>query len=154
MVPFIISSYYIIRLKSCLNQLALSALRSCIAAHTLQECLQHRDQLAAEIKNYMSEHTTQWGTEVSNIVIKDMQRHLSAKAIAERETAAKVIEAKGEVEAADTLNTPAALQIRYLETMKAMAQNQGTKVIFVPMAVQTGQSDNITGIVAAMEGFK
>jgi regulator of protease activity HflC (stomatin/prohibitin superfamily) len=164
------ASFSITRLHSCINQLALSALRSCIAEHSLQDCLQHRDQLAAEIKKYIAEHTLDWGISVSSIVIKDiklsqdMQRHLSAKATAEREAAAKVIEAKGDVEAAkllreaaDTLNTPAALQIRHLETMKAMAANQGTKVIFVPMNVQTGltgQTDNLTGIVAAMEGCK
>ena len=134
-------------LRACLNQLALSALRACFANHTLQDNLEHRDRLEAEIQEYIVEHTGQWGIEVSSTVIKDiklsqdMQHHLSAKASAERE-AAKVIEAQ----AADTLNTPAAIQIRYLETLKAMAANPGTKVMFVPMGV----TDNIAGITAAV----
>ncbi|CAH6420329.1 SPFH/Band 7/PHB domain protein [uncultured virus] len=157
------ATFTIVGLNSCLNQLALSALRACFANHTLQDCLEHRDRLAVEIQQYMVEHTRAWGITVSSTVIKDiklsqdMQHHLSAKASAEREAAAKVIDARGDVEAAkllreaaDTLNTPAALQIRYLETLKNMAQNPGTKVIFVPL----GPGDNITGIAAAMEGMK
>lgn len=157
------ATFSITGLYQSINQLSLSALRSCFALHSLQDCLQHRDRLANEIKKYIAEHIGDWGIEVCSIVIKDimlsedMQRHLSAKATAEREAAAKVIDAKGDVdaakllrEAADTLNTPAALQIRYLETMKAMASNPGTKVIFVPI----GQTDNLTGIAAAMSGIK
>lgn len=150
-------------LHTCLNQLALSALRGCFAKHTLQDCLEHRDTLSAEIQEYMIEHIGEWGIEVSSIVIKDihvseeMQRHLSSAASADREAKAKVIEAKGEVKAAkryrkaaESLNTPAALQIRYLETMKSIASNPGTRVLFVPL----GPSDNISGIAAAMEGIK
>jgi erythrocyte band 7 integral membrane protein len=157
------ATFSIINLRQCLHQLALSALRSCFASYSLQDCLQHRERLAIEIQKYLGEHSAGWGIEVSSIVIKDiklsqdMQRHLSAKAIAEREAAAKVIDASGDVsaakllrEAADTLNTPAALQMRYLETMKSMAANPGTRVIFMP----TNPTDNLTGIAAAMEGMK
>lgn len=157
------TTFTITGLQSCLNQLALSALRACFANHTLQDSLEHRDRLAAEIQRYMVEHIGCWGIEVSSTVIKDiklsqdMQHHLSAKASAEREAAAKVIEAQGDVdaaklfrEAADTLNTPAALQIRYLETLKTMAANPGTRVMFVPMGV----TDNIASITAAVEAVK
>lgn len=155
-------TFSITGLHSCLNQLALSALRACFANHTLQDSLEHRDRLAREIQQYMADYTRGWGIEVSSIVIKDiklsqdMQRHLSAKASAEREAQAKVIDARGDVEAAkllreaaDTLNTPAALQIRHLETLKAMAANPGTKVIFVPMG-----SDNLTSMAAAIESVQ
>lgn len=147
---------------SCLNQLALSALRACFANHTLQESLENRNVLAREIKEYMDFHSRNWGIEVAHIVIKDitlskeMQRHLSARASAEREAQAKVIDARGDVEAAkllreaaDTLNSPAALQIRHLENLKAMASNPGTKIIFVPM-----QMDNLVSTAAAIEGMK
>jgi regulator of protease activity HflC (stomatin/prohibitin superfamily) len=157
------ATFSITGLYQSINQLALSALRSCFALHSLQDCLQHRDVLANQIKEYMDEHMGDWGIEVCSIVIKDiklcanMQRQLSARATAEREAGAKVIEAQGDVsaakllrEAADTLNTPAALQIRYLEALKSMAANPGSRVIFVPM----GQSDNIAGIAAAMESIK
>lgn len=156
-------TFSVMGLSTCLNQLALSALRACFAKHTLQDCLEHRDRLSAEIQKYMIEHIGEWGIEVSSIVIKDihvseeMQRHLSSAASAQREAAARVIEARGEVEAAklyreaaDCLNTPAALQIRYLETLKEMASNPGTRVIFVPL----GPSDNISGIASAMEAIK
>jgi len=153
-------TFYITDVKSCLNGVALSALRACFASHTLQDCLEHRDKLAQEIRNYMIEHTADWGISVSNMVIKDikvsddMQRHLSAKATAQREAAAKVIDAQGDVDAAkllrtaaDMLNTPAALQIRYLETLKNMAENKGTKIIFVPLS----QCGNIAGMAAAIQ---
>ena len=155
------ATFTITGLRSCLNQLSLSALRACFANHTLQDCLEHRDELAAEIQRYMTEHSKNWGIEVLSTIIKDiklskdMQHNLSAKASAEREAAAKVIEAAGDVEAAklmreaaDTLNSPAALQIRYLETLKNMAANPGTKVLFVPM----GQTNNITTVAAAIDG--
>lgn len=157
------ASFSITGLYQSINQLALSALRSCFALHSLQDCLQHRDILANQIRQYMDEHIGDWGIEVCSIVIKDiklsedMQRHMSARATAERDAGAKVIEARGDVEAAkllreaaDTLNTPAALQIRYLETLKSMAANPGSKVIFVPMS----QTDNLAGIASAMESIK
>lgn len=156
------STFSITGLYQSINQLALSALRSCIAAHSLQDCLVHRDKLASEIEAYMNTHIGDWGINIGNVIIKDiklsedMQRHLSAKATAEREAAAKVIDAQGDVDAAvllrqaaDTLNTPAALQIRYLESMKAIAANPGTRVIFVPIS----HSDNIGSISAAMAGI-
>lgn len=94
------ATFTISNLSYCLNQLALSALRSCFANHTLQDCLENRERLADEIQKYIVDHTSSWGINVSSTVIKDiklsedMQHHLSSKASAEREAAAKVIDAK------------------------------------------------------------
>lgn len=151
------------KLEESVNQLALSALRSCFAIHTLQDCLQHRDKLETEIKKYVETFVLQWGIIIDSIVIKDiklskeMQAHLSVKASSIREAEAKVINAQGDVDAAklfrqasDILNTPSALQIRQLEAMKAMAASANTKVIFVP----TTNIDNLTSMSAAMAGVK
>jgi regulator of protease activity HflC (stomatin/prohibitin superfamily) len=156
-------TFNISNLESCLNQMSVSALRSCFSNHTLQNCLEHRDKLAEEIKHYTSEHIKGWGVEVTSTIIKDirlsedLQRNLSAKAIAERSASAKIIEAQADVnaahlmrDAAEALNTPAALQIRYLETLKSMASQPNNKVIFIPM----NHSDNFASIASAVEGLK
>lgn len=156
-------TFRINNLQSCLNQMSVSALRSCFSNHTLQDCLENRDKLAEEIRSYTAEHTGGWGVEVTNTIIKDimlsndLQRNLSSKATAERTAAAKIIEAQADVnaaklmrDAAEALNTPAALQIRYLETMKAISAHPNNKVIFIPM----NHGDSLTNIAAAMEGIK
>lgn len=88
-----------------------------------------------------------------------MQKALSAQATAERSAAAKLIEAKADVQAAhlmrdaaEALNTPAALQIRELKTLKYIAGRPNTRTVFVSMSVVTGRhhqsslaSDTIDG---------
>ncbi|KAJ1540002.1 hypothetical protein HK405_012167, partial [Cladochytrium tenue] len=98
-----------------------------------------------------------WGVKIESILIKDMQfskelqETLSAAAKQKRIGESKVIIAQAEVESAklmreasDILNTPAAMQIRYLETLTSMAKAAGTKVIFMPTS-STGDAISARG---------
>jgi hypothetical protein len=105
---------------------------------------------------------------IESILIKDisftkeLQESLSSAAQAKRVGESKVIAAKAEVdsaklmrEASEILNTPAAMQIRYLETMASMSRNPGTKVIFMPSAssgpaVGAGQSFGLSPVQACI----
>ena len=78
---------------------------------------------------------------------QDLQDNLSAAAKAKRIGESKVIAAQAEVdsaklmrEAADILNSPAAMQIRYLETLAGMAKTSGSKVIFMPSSGGLGNT--------------
>ena len=86
-----------------------------------------------------------WGIKVTDILLKDLrfsqelQESLSSAAKQKRIGEAKVITAQAEVESAklmreasDILNTPAAMQIRYLDTLQNMAKTANSKVIFMP----------------------
>lgn len=140
------SKFEIADFKHSIKELTQTALRDCLSKVTLQEALEHRDQLAKEIATLIDHTGNEWGVHIQSLLIKDikvskeLQESLSAKAQAERMAAAKLISAEADVkaailfrEASDTLDTPAALQIRYLETLKEMTRNTGTKMIFVPM---------------------
>jgi len=111
----------------------------------LQELIENREAIGEEIQEVIAEPASAWGVKVESVLIKDisfskeLQESLSSAAQAKRIAEAKVIGAQAEVDsaklmraAADILNTPAAMQIRYLETMSNMAKGSNTKVIFMP----------------------
>ncbi|KAJ3026263.1 hypothetical protein HDV00_012088 [Rhizophlyctis rosea] len=108
-----------------------------------------------EIQAIIDHAAEAWGVRVESILIKDLgftqelQETLSAAAKQKRVGESKVIAAQAEVEAAklmreasDILNTPAAMQIRYLETLTAMSRANGTKVIFMPPASASLSGDH------------
>lgn len=97
------------------------------------------------MQDIISEVASSWGIKVESILLKDLrfspelQESLSAAAKQKRIGESKVIAAQAEVESAklmreasDILNTPAAMQIRYLETLQNMAKSSNSKVIFMP----------------------
>lgn len=147
----------------CLTELAQTALRESLAAHTLQESLEHREQLADEVKRCVEQGSSGWGVSIGSVLLKDirldkdMQRLLSSKATAERQAQAKIIDAQADVaaagmmrKAADLLATGPAMQIRHLETMRTMASNPGMKLMFIPMdysALGTTSASNIVNPV-------
>ncbi len=129
-------------------QLAQTTLRSVVGQHTLDELLAKRDKLNQMIQQILDQHTDPWGIKVSNVEIKhvdlplDMQRIMARQAEAERERRAKVIAAEGELQAAEKLTEaarilgtqPAALQLRYLQTLvEIAAENNSTTVFPIPM---------------------
>lgn len=122
---------------------------------TLQDSIEHREQVAEEIRNVIDATAASWGVNVESILIKDVilgpevLTNMSAAATQKRLGESKVIAAQAEVnsaklmrEAADILNSPAAMQIRYLETLQTMSSNAGVKVIFMPTDVGSGQSSS------------
>ncbi|KAI8092704.1 stomatin family protein [Halteromyces radiatus] len=122
-----------------------TTLRHVLGAKVLQDCIENREAIAMEIQNVTAPIAKQWGVKIESILIKDLnfskdlQESLSSAAQAQRVGRSKVIAAKAEVdsaklmrETADILSTESAQQIRYLETMKALAKSPNTRVIFLP----------------------
>ncbi|MFN4263323.1 MAG: slipin family protein [Thioalkalivibrionaceae bacterium] len=132
------------------SQLAQTTLRSILGKHDLDEMLSERDKLNDDIQTILDAQTDSWGIKVTNVEIKhvdlneSMVRAIARQAEAERERRAKVIHAEGELQAAeklvqasDTLSrSPAALQLRYLQTMSDMATNSQSSTLFFPLPIE------------------
>jgi len=116
----------------------------------LDTVLAHRSALNADLRDIIEKLTEPWGVEVSVVEIKDveipeqMQRAMARGAEAERERRAKIINARGELQAseelrqaADTLSkSPASLQLRYLQTLLELGADQNSTVVFpLPMDI-------------------
>lgn len=134
-------------------QLALTTIRSVLGQSELDELLAHRDQINLRLRQIIDEQTEEpWGVRVTLVEVKDvllpetMQRTMAKQAEAEREKRAKIIHAKGEHEAAKTLadaakiiqSQPAALQLRYLQTLVEMAGERNSTII--PLTVDIANS--------------
>ncbi|MFO7654316.1 MAG: slipin family protein [Candidatus Krumholzibacteriia bacterium] len=130
------------------SQIAQTTLRSVVGQADLDELLAERDKLNAAIQGIVDEATDPWGIKVSMVEIKDvdlpmeMKRAMASQAEAERERRAKVIHAEGEFQAAERLAQaaaiiephPAALQLRYLQSLVDIAaENNSTTVFPVPV---------------------
>jgi regulator of protease activity HflC (stomatin/prohibitin superfamily) len=125
-------------------QLALTTLRSVLGQSELDELLAHRDQINLRLREIIDEQTEDpWGIRATLVEVKDvllpetMQRAMARQAESEREKRAKIIHAQGEREAADTLaeaaqiiqREPAALQLRYLQTLVELAGERNSTII-------------------------
>jgi len=130
-----------------------TTLRSVLGQSELDELLAKRDKINAELCRIIDEETEPWGIKVSMVEVKDvelppsMQRAMAKQAEAEREKRAKIIHAEGEniaahqlADAAQTLATqPAAIQLRYLQTLTEIGVEQNSTIIFpVPVDMITG----------------
>lgn len=130
--------------------IAQTTLRSVLGQSELDEILAHRDKLNERLQQIVDEQTDPWGVKVSTVEIKDvqlptgMQRAMAAQAEAERDRRAKVVHADGELQASEKLSQaaavlsqqPAALQLRYLGTLKEIATERTNMVIFpIPIDV-------------------
>ncbi|KAI7824838.1 hypothetical protein BC939DRAFT_449360 [Gamsiella multidivaricata] len=144
-----------------------TTLRQSLGARVLQDIIENREQLAHEIQEIIDAPAHAWGVTVESILIKDiqfskgLQESLSSAAQAKRLAESKVIQAQSEVDsaklmrqAAEFLNTPAAMQIRYLESMAAMARHSGQKTIFMPTSddVRTHFHPAVGSAVAPADG--
>ncbi|PKY45161.1 hypothetical protein RhiirA4_318806 [Rhizophagus irregularis] len=139
------SVFGIADVRKALIERTQTTLRHTLGTRVLQDCIENREAIAYEIKEIIDEPASNWGVKVESILIKDiefsreLQESLSSAAQAKRIGESKVIAAQAEVDAAklmrqaaELLNSPAAMQIRYLETMSSMSKASGTKVIFMP----------------------
>ena len=138
-----------IRATSLISQ---TTLRSVIGQSELDELLAHRDKINVKLQQIVDEQTGPWGIKVSAVEIKDvllpesMQRAMGAQAEAERDRRAKIVHAEGELQASEKLvqaaailsTQPAALQLRYLGTLKEIATERTNMVIFpLPIDILT-----------------
>ncbi len=132
------------------SQLAQTTMRNAVGAVSLDELLAERDKISTEICKIIDEATDPWGIKVENVELKDiklpeeMQRVIAKVAEAEREKAAVITKAEGEVEASENLakaaetmaRTPGALHLRTLATLNDLSSDQSNTIIFaVPIEV-------------------
>ncbi|MGV1007683.1 MAG: slipin family protein [Dermatophilaceae bacterium] len=132
------------------SQIAQTTLRSVVGRAELDTLLAHRADLNEDLARTIDAQTEPWGVQVNVVEIKDveipeaMQRAMAREAEAERERRAKVINARGELQAseelrqaADTLSrNPASLQLRYLQTLLELGADQNSTVVFpLPMDI-------------------
>src|SRR5215204_2681167 len=126
------------------SQIAQTTLRSVLGRADLDQLLAERERLNEDLQQIIDEQTEPWGIKVTTVEIKDvgipstMQRAMARQAEAERERRAKVIHAEGEHQAAAKLSqaagvlsgTPAAIQLRYLQTLSEIGDEQNSTIIF------------------------
>lgn len=126
------------------SQLAQTTLRSVLGQHELDDMLSERDKLNSDIQAILDQRTDNWGIKVANVEIKhvdldeSMIRAIAQQAEAERARRAKIINAEGEMQAAQMLAEAAktlssqkqALQLRYLQTLKEVAGERTNTIIF------------------------
>jgi regulator of protease activity HflC (stomatin/prohibitin superfamily) len=126
------------------SQIAQTTLRSVVGRADLDTLLAHRADLNDDLASSIAAQTEPWGVEVVVVEIKDveipeaMQRAMAREAEAERERRAKVISARGELEASAQLRdasitlseSPASLQLRYLQTLLELGADQNSTVVF------------------------
>ncbi len=127
-----------------ISQLAQTTLRSVLGKHELDEMLAERERLNIDIQQILDAQTDAWGAKVANVEIKhvdideSMVRAIARQAEAERERRAKVIHAEGELQASEKLlqaaqvlaQSPQAMQLRYLQTLNAIAGDKSNTIVF------------------------
>jgi regulator of protease activity HflC (stomatin/prohibitin superfamily) len=134
------------------SMMAQTTLRSVLGQSQLDDLLAKRDEINSKLQTILDQQTEPWGVKVSAVEVKnvdlpqEMQRAIAKQAEAERERRAKVIHAQGEFEAsqrlADAANiisqNPAALQLRYLQTLVEIAAEKNSTTLFpIPIDMLT-----------------
>ncbi len=134
--------------RAATSQLAQTTLRSVLGQHELDEMLAERDKLNIDVQRILDEQTDAWGIKVSNVELKHvdlnetMVRAIAKQAEAERNRRAKIINAEGELQAAERLlkaaeimsANPQAMQLRYLGALQDIAGEKSSTIVFpLPM---------------------
>jgi regulator of protease activity HflC (stomatin/prohibitin superfamily) len=137
------------RYHAATSQIAQTTLRSVLGRADLDMLLSERERLNEALQQIIDEQTDPWGIKVSLVEIKDvgipqgMQRAMARQAEAERERRAKVINAEGEFQASERLRdaadimsgNPAALQLRYMQTLLELGGNGQSSTIVFPIPI-------------------
>lgn len=143
--------YGVDKVDHALIERASTCLRDVCGEHSVQDLIENRNVISHELHKIIGPIAKSWGVKIESTLIKDitlsqqLQESLSSAAQAKRLGESRVISSKADVEAAklmrdaaDILNTPAAIQIRYLETLQAVSRNSsGPKTLFVPLPPST-----------------
>ncbi|HEX4772767.1 MAG TPA: slipin family protein [Bryobacteraceae bacterium] len=141
------------------SQLAQTSLRSVLGQVDLDELLSERDKVNLRLQSLLDQDTEPWGIKVTKVEIKQvdlpdqMIRAIARQAEAEREKRAKIIHADGEYLAAEKLamaaeliqRQPAAIQLRYLQTLIEIGSEKNTTVVF-PLPI-----DMLSAVTRAFE---
>ena len=145
------------------SQLAQTTMRNAVGAVTLDGLLGEREKISQQICSIIDEATDPWGIQVENVELKDialpeeMKRVIAKVAEAEREKAAVITKAQGEVDAANNLahaaeimsSTPGALHLRTLSTLNDLSSDQSNTIIFaIPIEVlRAFEGTNVKDVV-------
>jgi regulator of protease activity HflC (stomatin/prohibitin superfamily) len=135
------------------SQFAQTTLRSVLGQHDLDQMLAEREKLNNDVQRILDERTDAWGIKVSNVELKHidlnetMIRAIAKQAEAERLRRAKVIDAEGELQAAERLaqageilsRRPEAMQLRYLGTLLNIAGEKSSTIVF-PLPIDLASS--------------
>jgi regulator of protease activity HflC (stomatin/prohibitin superfamily) len=147
------------------SQLAQTTLRSVLGEVDLDDLLSKRDELNVRLQSILDEHTSPWGVKITLVSVKQvdlpeqMIRAIGRQAEAEREKRAKIIHAEGEYTASEKLamaaeviqRQPAAIQLRYLQTLVEIGTEKNTTIVF-PLPVDILSSiDRVLGGAANTE---
>jgi regulator of protease activity HflC (stomatin/prohibitin superfamily) len=130
------------------NMLAQTTLRAVLGQHDLDEMISERKKLSTDVQSILDAQTETWGIKVTNIEIRTMEltdnmvRAIAKQAEAERDRRAKIIHAEAEFQASQTLvnaakilgSIPAAMQLRYLQTLTEIGGEQNSTIVF-PMPI-------------------
>ncbi len=145
------------RYDYAVSNFAQTTMRNIVGESSLDEILADRDRIANRIREIVDKETDAWGIVVNNVELKDvslpesMERMIARQAEAEREKRAVIINAEGEVAAAENVSKAAkilnqsngALHLRTLQSINDMSSDKSNTVVFVtPLEV-----------LKAMEGF-
>src|SRR5438067_1828953 len=148
------------------SQLAQTTLRSVLGETELDELLMNREKINNILKNIIDKRAEDWGIEVSAVEVKDvdlppeMKRAMARQAEAERERRAKIINAEGELQASEKLaqaahiigSEPAAIQLRYLQTVTEIAsENNSTTIFPIPLDLFRGFLGSVAQQAAAAQ---
>jgi regulator of protease activity HflC (stomatin/prohibitin superfamily) len=148
------------RYRAATSQIAQTTLRSVLGKADLDMLLSERERLNESLQQIIDDQTDPWGIKVTTVEIKDvgiptgMQRAMARQAEAERERRAKIINSEGEFQAAERLydaaeiinRNPAALQLRYLQTLLEVGGSENSTIVF-PLPI-----DLIKPLLTAGEG--
>ena len=139
--------------RFAVEQAAQTGLRSVLGEVELDDLLSQRETLNQKLQKILDDHTEPWGIKVSGVQLKqvdlpqEMQRAIAAQAEAERERRAKIIAAEGEFQASAKLaeaaavldREPAAITLRYLQTLIEIGVEKNTTIVFpLPMDLLGG----------------
>jgi regulator of protease activity HflC (stomatin/prohibitin superfamily) len=140
------------------SQLAQTTLRSVVGQHELDDMLAEREKLNVEVQRILDRQTDAWGIKVSNVELKHidlnetMVRAIAKQAEAERLRRSKIIDAEGELQAAERLakageilsRRPEAMQLRYLGTLLNIAGEKSSTIVF-PLPINLADSLGLGG---------
>ncbi|CAD8148782.1 unnamed protein product [Paramecium octaurelia] len=136
--------FYIYDIQMAISQITLAAIKSVIGAYTLQDVLEKRTEIQDYIQQFVDDHVDDWGIDIELMMIKDIQineriKSALAQAATElRAAQAKILIAESNVQsaklmkqAAELLSANAAMQIRYLDVINKIGNEQQTKVMII-----------------------
>lgn len=145
------------------SQYAQTALRDVVGGKDMDAVLSNRDEVADEIKTIVDKETTEWGIDVTNIKIQDielpadMKRIMAKQAEAERDKRAKIIESEGELIASEKVaqaaallaKTPGGLHLKTLLTISNVAAFDGNSIVFVTPVELLEAMKGVAGLTGA-----